>query len=91
MYEFTLQKREDDTIRFNIGDKSYQIPLAMGLTPAEANKIDSIDGAVEFFNSYIDKDVAEKLTLREYRDMLTIWREASKKSAEMGDVSLGES
>ena len=63
----------------------------MGLTPAEANKIDSIDGAVEFFNSYIDKDVAEKLTLREYRDMLTIWREASKKSAEMGDVSLGES
>ena len=91
MYEFTLKKRDDDTIKFNIGEKSYQVPLAMGLTPAEATKIDSIDGAVEFFNSYIDKEVTEKLTLRDYRDMLNIWREASKKSAEMGDVSLGES
>lgn len=91
MYEFTLKKREDDTIRFNIGEKSYLVPLAMGLTPTEAAKIDSLDGAVEFFNGYIDKAVVEKLTLRDYRDMLNIWREASKKSAEMGDVSLGES
>lgn len=91
MYEFTLRKREEDTIKFIIGDNSYQIPLAMGMTPAEAEKMDSTDGAIEFFKSYIDAETAVRLTLRDYRDMINAWKEASQKSAQLGDISLGES
>lgn len=91
MYEFTLKKREEDTIRFNIGEKSYQVPLATGMTLDEASKMETTEGAIEFFKSYIGEEAAAALTLGNYRDMLNVWREASKKSAESGDVSLGES
>lgn len=90
MIEYTLKDREEDTIKFNIGDKSYQIPLAMGLTVDEAGMMESTDTAIEFFKRYIDEETSSTLTLRQFRDMLLIWQEASRKSAAMGDVSLGE-
>lgn len=90
MIEYTLKEREDDTIKFNIGEKSFQIPLAMGLTVDEAGMMESTETAIEFFKKYIDEETASTLTLRQYRDMLMIWQQASRKSAAIGDASLGE-
>ncbi len=91
MQEFTLNKREDDYLKVNIGEESFNIPLVGSLTPAEAQAaMESIDGAIAFFNNYIRADVAERLTIFNYRDLVTAWKEASEKVMH-GEVTPGES
>lgn len=91
MQEFTLNKREDDYLKVNIGEESFNIPLVGSLTPAEAQvAMESIDGAIAFFNNYIRADVAERLTIFNYRDLVTAWKEASEKVMH-GEATPGES
>ena len=91
MQEFTLNKREDEYLKVNIGEESFNIPLVGSLTPAEAQvAMESIDGAIAFFNNYIRADVAERLTIFNYRDLVTAWKEASEKVMH-GEVTPGES
>lgn len=89
MAEFTLKKREADTLKLNIGEDSFEIPLATSLTLEEATAVRSMDGAIDFFNKYISEEVAKTLTLLNYRDIIAAWTEASKKSTE--GVTPGES
>ena len=91
MAEFTLNKREEDLLKLNIGDESFNIPLATSLTLEEAMAMDNMDGAISFFKKYIREDVANTLSLINYRDIITAWREASEKAIELGDLKPGES
>ncbi len=91
MKEFTLKKREEDYLKLNIGEESFLIPLATNLTLDEVEKMDSTDGAIEFFRKYIREDVAQSLTLYNYKDIITAWREASEKAMGSAGKTVGES
>ena len=91
MREFTLKKREEDYLKLNIGEESFLVPLATNLTLDEVEKMDSTDGAIEFFRKYIREDVAQSLTLYNYKDIITAWREASEKAMESAGKTVGES
>lgn len=91
MKEFTLKKREEDYLKLNIGEESFLIPLATNLTLDEVEKMDSTDGAIEFFRKYIREDVAQSLTLYNYKDIITAWREASEKAMGSTGKTVGES
>lgn len=91
MKEFTLKNREEDTLKLNIGENSYQIPLATSMTIDEALKMETTEGAIEFFKKYIGSEVADTLTIANYTDIILAWRAASKESAHIGGANLGES
>lgn len=91
MREFTLKKREEDYLKLNIGEESFLIPLAANITLAEANSIDTMDGAMAFFRKYIRADVADALSLYDYRDIVVAWKEASEKAVDEANLSVGES
>lgn len=91
MKEFTLKDREADFLKLNIGDESFNIPLATSMTLEEAHSMDTMDGAISFFKKYIREDVANSLSLLNYRDIITAWREASESVMQQGDVAPGES
>lgn len=89
MTELTLRPREADTLRLNIGEKSFQIPLVTNLTLEEAAGMNDMDGMIAFFRTYIDKDVADGLTIYQWRDVILAWKDAS--AALMGGKDAGES
>lgn len=91
MKEFTLKKRESDYLKLNIGEESYLIPLATSITYGEAKSIDTIDGAMVFFRKYIGDEVADSLSLYDYKDLIEAWKDASEKAVSDGGITPGES
>ena len=82
MAEFTLKPKEADTLKLNIGDKSFQIPLAGSLTPEEAAPLDTNTGTIAFFQKYIDDDeIKAALRINDYNAITKAWMDASKKAA----------
>lgn len=90
MAEFTLKPKEESTIRINIGEDSYQVPLAMSLTLKEAEEASSFDGSVAFFKKYIPEEVADALTVQNWYDIMMAWKDASMSMAD-GSLTPGES
>jgi hypothetical protein len=91
MAEFTLKKREEDWLKLNVGEDSFNIPLANSMTFDEAALMESMTGAIEFFRKYIKEEIANALTLGDWKDLITAWREASEKVMKPGDSETGES
>lgn len=91
MAEFTLKPKEEEWLRLNIGDKSYDIPLATSLTWAEAETLDTTEGAKAFFEKHMGKEVIDGLQLRDFTAIVNAWKDASKKAMESGDMTPGES
>lgn len=83
MQEFTLKPKEADTLRLNIGDESFQIPLAGSATPEEAAPLDTNTGTIAFFRKYLSKKVIKVLTISDYNKIIEVWKEASKKAEGM--------
>lgn len=82
MAEFTLKPREADTLKLNIGDKSFQIPLGNSLTPEESAPLDTQAGTIAFFQKYIDDDeIKAALRICDYNDITKAWIRASKQAA----------
>lgn len=79
MQEFTLKPKEADTLRLNIGDESFQIPLAGSLTPEEAATLDTAEGTRAFFQKYLPKKITKALTINDYNEITKAWLEATKK------------
>ena len=80
--EFTLRPREADTLKLNIGDKSFQIPLAGSLTPEEAAPLDTNTGTIAFFQKYIDdEEIIKALRIDDYNAITKAWMDASKKAS----------
>lgn len=82
MAEFTLKPREADTLKLNIGDKSFQIPLADSLTPEEALPLNTQAGTIAFLQKYIDdEEIKASLRICDYNEITKVWVETSKKAA----------
>lgn len=81
MSEFTLKRNEAKTLRLNIGEDSFQIPLAGSLTPEEAAPLDTQAGTIAFFNKYIDADIVKELRIDDYNAITKAWIDASKKAS----------
>lgn len=90
MAEFTLKPQEEEWLKLNIGDKSYNIPLATSLTWAEAETMDTTEGAKAFFEKYMGKEVIDSLQLRDFTAVVNAWKDASKKAMASGGMTLGE-
>lgn len=81
MAQFTLRPKEVETLRLDIGEKSFQIPLANCLTPAEAAPLDTQAGTIEFLRKYIDdEEIKASLRICDYNEITKAWVEASKKA-----------
>lgn len=80
MQEFTLTPKEADTLRLNIGDESFQIPLAGSLTPDEAAPLDTVNGTIAFFQKYLSKKAIKQLTINDYNAITRAWMDASQKA-----------
>lgn len=81
MEEFTLQPKEANTLRLNIGDESFQIPLAGSLTPEEAAPLDTNTGTIAFFQKYLSKKVIKSLRIDDYNAITKAWLDASYKAS----------
>ena len=88
MAEFTLKKREVETLKLNIGEESFEIPLLNSLTLAEAAEAKTAEGVEAFFRKYIKAEVADALTIGNWKDISTAWTEASRGAT--GDLTPGE-
>ena len=72
-----------ETLRVEIGKKSYDIPLAGSMTRAQLKKYDlnTADGTAAFLESYIPADVLDELTMNEYNSIVRTWVDASQEAA----------
>lgn len=88
MAEITLgSNKEINTLRVNIGDSTYSVPLAGSLTIAEMKKFAKEEDSFEFFAKYIPHKVLDALTMDEFKALSTAWKDAS---AEGSKVPVGE-
>lgn len=81
MAEFTLKRRKAKTLKINIDDKSYHIPLSGSMKPKEVAKLDTVEATLEFMKKYIPGEVLDELTQDEYNDIVRAWGEASKEES----------
>lgn len=88
MKEFTIKPKEVNTIRFNIGDESVQIPLRGSLSLKEAMGLADEAGTYSFFKRYIPEKIFDALTVDELNQIIQIYRSESDKHSRM---SMGES
>lgn len=89
MKEITLggKPKEVKTLRVNIGDEHYEVPLAGTLTPRELAAMDTPAKTLAFLEKYIPKKVAETLSIDDYNALVNAWKDASQ---EASGVSVGE-
>lgn len=88
MAEFTLKPREAKTLKLNIGDESFQIPLGGSLTRKELAGLDTKEGTYSFFRKYIDKAVLDSLPMDDYNEIVRVWLDETAKAS---GKTLGES
>lgn len=79
MAEYTIKPIESKTLRVNIGEESYQIPLQGSLSIKEARNMDTPDGTYEFIKTYIPENVLEGLRVEEYNQLIAVWKKESDK------------
>lgn len=85
--EITLKKPEVETLRVNIGEGTYEIPLGASLTVSDYASLNSFEGTIAFYKKYIPEEVADSLTFDEWNQITEAWTKATKKS---GRLSSGE-
>jgi hypothetical protein len=79
MKEYTLKKKEAETLRINIGDESYQLPLMTSLTLEEAAMVETAEGTRSVLKKYIP--ILDELKITEMNEIVKIWRDVSYESA----------
>ena len=85
--EVTVKKPEVETLRVNIGEDSFEIPLGNSLSIADWRLIETFDGTFEFFKKYIPEEVANSLTVAEINQITEAWKKATR---EQTGLSSGE-
>ena len=85
MPEFTLKRKEANTLRLNIGNCTVNVPLAGSLTPAKAKQLETPEGTREFFAEYLPEDLAATLTVDEWNAIIHAWQNASGGRAKVGE------
>lgn len=88
MAEFTLKKKEAETLKINIGDTSFHIPLQGSLTLKEALLVGKPEGAYSYLKKTVPKEIFDNLTADQYKELINVWNEESLKAS---GKTLGES
>ena len=89
MAKITLGNKElRETLKVNIGKKSYSIPLMGSLSLAETRALAKADDEFAFFKKYIPEDVLDSLALNDLKTLTSVWKEESEKASGVG---MGES
>lgn len=88
MAEITLgQSKEVKTLRVNIGEETYSVPLAGSLSIAEMKKLKTDEDSFEFFGKYIPKKILNNLSFDDFRALTEAWK---KTSFSEGGMNVGE-
>ncbi len=88
MAEITLgNKTKVDVLTVNIGEGSYNIPLAGAIPYAKLKALKNDEAIYDFLCEYIPVEVAELLTIDDIKAIFSAWSEATQKAE---GVSLGE-
>lgn len=89
MAEITLggKSRTISTLKVNIGEKSYDIPLAGSLTLDQIEAFKNGEDELAFFGKYIPNKVMKSLTTMEFKQLNDAWKQASEEET---GVKLGE-
>lgn len=83
MAEFTLKQKEAQTLRINIGDDSFELPLRGSLSVKEGVGLASEEGTYSFFMKHIPKEIFAKLTVDELNQIVEIFKVESDKQTKM--------
>ena len=88
MAEITLGKStEIKTLRVNIGEETYSIPLAGSLSIAEMKKLKTDEDSFDFFAKYIPRKILNALTFDDFRALIEAWKMTSSNE---GGLNVGE-
>ena len=82
-----LKKPKVETLKVNIGDESYFIPLGASLSIKETKGLDTFEGTLAFYKKYIPEEVLESLSYAEVNQITKAWAKETQKSSK---ISLGE-
>ena len=83
MAKFVLDNSPDTKVlEVVIGEQSYNVPLAEGLTFKEAAALDTAEGTRLFFQKHIPKKVLDGLTIGQYNSIVQAWRDESSQTGE---------
>ena len=88
MAELTLTPKEVETLRVNIGDESYQLPLGGSMSRKEIAELDTSEGTYAYLCKHIPAEVLDNLPLSSYNQLIATWIQETKKTSGM---TLGES
>ena len=78
MREITLGNANKlKTLKVNIGEKTYSVPLAGSLTISEVQELSVKEDGYTFFEKYIPKKVLNSLTVDDMKALTEAWKEAS--------------
>lgn len=75
--EITLKKPEVETLRVNIGEGGFEIPLGNSLSFEEWKLIETFEGTVEFFKKHIPEKLINALTISEINQITAAWKQAT--------------
>ena len=81
MAVFTLKRKEAKTLRVNIGENSFTIPLMGSLNWKEARLLESVEGTYSFFKKNVPEEIFESLSIDEYNELVNVWRSESEKAS----------
>lgn len=80
MSEFILKRKQADTIKVTIDDRSFQIPLGNSITPKDWAEINTFAGTVSFFRRYIPEEVADTLVVDDWNAITDAWKAATSEA-----------
>ena len=81
MAEFTLKRHKAKTLKINIGDNSYYLPLSGSMKPKEVAGLDTVEATLAFMKKFIPEEVIDDLTQDEYNELVKAWGEASQEAS----------
>lgn len=79
MAEYTIKAKEAKTLRVNVGEDSFQLPLQGSLSIKEAMNLDTPEGTYKFLKTYIPENILDELKVEDYNQLLAVWRSESEK------------
>lgn len=83
MAKFVLDNSPDiKVLEVVIGEQSYNVPLAEGLTFKEAAALDTAEGTRLFFQKHIPKKILDGLTIGQYNSIVQAWKDESSQTGE---------
>lgn len=78
MKEFTLKPKQERTIRINVGDESFQLPLQGSLSRKEVMTLATPEGTYSFIKKHVPKDILDNMDMEQYNELLAIWKKESE-------------